>query len=179
MSQGSEVVFSFNSMNPPNSDRIEARVSEIGQQIFQLPRFHFLKKNFWYSKLIELSTKDSRIKTQLFRFVDVLPVLQSIDQKKEHLLEYLSPQQGGSWPLSLRGISALTSVPVLSHFIVKLSDFQVRKMAQNFIVGESLKEVLPRLLRARQNGMGFTLDILGEAVLSDEEAKLYQEKYLK
>jgi RHH-type proline utilization regulon transcriptional repressor/proline dehydrogenase/delta 1-pyrroline-5-carboxylate dehydrogenase len=153
---------------------------EIGQQIFRKPRLDFFSKNFWFTKMIELATQDPRVKTQLFRFVDVLPVLKSLDQKRDHLLEYLSSPDGAeSWPTSLRLTSSLVAFPLVDRLLVKASDFQVRQMARNFILGAELRDVLPRILERRSRGLGFTLDILGEAVLSDDEAQTYQQKYLK
>lgn len=178
MRQKSEVAFSYDSMQPPNQTQIEARVKEIGQQIFKRPAWNLLKRDFWYTKLIDLSTQDLRVKTQLFRFVDVLPVLVDSTQRREHLLEYLSkPRSADHWPLSLRLISGLLKVPGISELGVKVADSQVRQMAQKFIVGEDIESVIPRLEFARSKGIGFTLDILGESVLSDDEAALYQKKY--
>ncbi len=175
----SEIAVSFDPMSSPEQLKIEARVKEIGQQIFQRPAWNLLKSDFWYSKVIDLSTKDLKVKTQLFRFVDVLPVLVSAMQKREHLKEYLGkPAAVGEWPFSLRMISQMMKVPAVSSLAVKMADVQVRKMAQKFIVGENLDEVLPRLERARARGLGFTLDILGESVLSEDEAAHYQKKYI-
>lgn len=180
MLQRSEVVVPLKSMNSPRLDQIEPRLTEIGHQIFRRPRLHFLSKNFWYTRLIELSTQDPQVKTQLFRFVDVLPVLVNSKQKREHLLEYLAPPaRAKHWPLSLKLIASLVRIPAIDALVVKIADFQIRQMAKNFILGENLSEVLPRLLKRRNEGLGFTLDILGEAILSEDEARVYHAKYLK
>jgi len=132
--------------------------------------------------MIELATSDPRVKTQLFRFVDVLPVLGSFEQKKAHLLEYVSrPQEDDShdaaWPWSLRALSRLLKLKGADRLLVRLSDFQVKQMGKNFILGENLENALPKLLKKRAQKIGFTLDILGEGVFSEEEAAKYLDRY--
>lgn len=118
------------------------------------------------------------MKTQLFRFVDVLPVLVTPQQKRDHLIEYLSPPpEAKNWPVSLRALVGLLQSPGLHRLVVQMSDFQVRQMAKNFIVGQTVEEALPKLLEGRARGMGFTLDILGETVFSQSEADYYLELY--
>lgn len=127
---------------------------------------------------MELSTSDPRVKTQLFRFVDVLPVLKTEELKREHLIEYLSRPKGTKkWPLSLRLISSLLKWPLLSSWLVRVADNQVQQMGNLFIIGRTAHEVLPKLEQLRFQKTAFTLDILGEAVLSDLEAKHYREQY--
>ncbi len=137
------------------------------------------QKNFWYNKILELSTSDPRVKTQLFRFVDVLPVLKTVSQKREHLLEYLSPPAGSkeSWPLVLQLVTAALKLPFLDRAVVALADYQVRQMAKNFIIGHHLDSALPQLMKARRQGLAFTLDILGETVFSDADAQYYLKLY--
>jgi RHH-type proline utilization regulon transcriptional repressor/proline dehydrogenase/delta 1-pyrroline-5-carboxylate dehydrogenase len=149
MRQGSEaVVFlgsSKTSMTPPDQDKIESRTLEIGQQIFEASKLNLFARNYWYSKMMELATSDQRVKTQLFRFVDVLPVLKTTRQKRDHLIEYLSKApKAERWPLSLRVISQLVSMPGLDKLLVGIADFQVRQMANNFIIGQDLETALPR-----------------------------------
>ena len=138
----------------------------------------FWDANFWFTQIIELATSDARVKTQLFRFVDVLPVLTTFAQKKRHLLEYLGEPEGArSWPLVLKLICALLQVPILDQLIVKLAEFQVQQMAKNFIIGRDWKTALPQLLKARKKNLAFTLDILGETVFSDAEAQHFTAMY--
>jgi RHH-type proline utilization regulon transcriptional repressor/proline dehydrogenase/delta 1-pyrroline-5-carboxylate dehydrogenase len=48
-----------------------------------------------------------------------------------------------------------------------------------FITGEGPDEALPVIKKARKNKITFTVDILGEATLSEKEAQEYQAKYLE
>jgi len=163
------------------AQEIETRSLEIGQQIFT--RSHssaksIFNRNFWQAKMMDLSTSDPRVKTQLFRFVDVLPVLKNFELKRRHLIEYLArPKSAKNWPKILSLTTFLLRLPIVSWFLVYFADQQVRQMGRLFIVGQNAQEVLPKIERLRENKTGFTLDILGEAVLSDAEAEAYRSQY--
>ncbi len=75
-------------------------------------------------------------------------------------------------PFLSKGISLL-SPSMLNAFISK----QMREMARLFIVGEDFPSILPVLKQMRQNNSAFTLDLLGEATLSEQEALMYQSRY--
>src|SRR5882672_2830091 len=52
----------------------------------------FSKKGF-YGSLMDWAMRDEHFKTQLFRFVDVLPTLTSSSEVARHLKEYLGDEQ--------------------------------------------------------------------------------------
>ena len=51
-------------------------------------------------------------------------------------------------------------------------------MAERFIAGSKVDEVLHSVAKLRRKGLAFTLDLLGEAVVSEPEADAYQQQYL-
>ena len=53
------------------------------------------------------------------------------------------------------------------------------RMAKRFIAGTEVDEVLQAVGRLRKQGFAFTLDLLGEAIISEPEADNYQRAYLK
>ena len=55
---------------------------------------------------------------------------------------------------------------------------KITQMAKMFITGESPEDALPALRKARENSLCFTVDILGEATLSEKEALEYQSRYV-
>src|SRR5439155_18818231 len=76
---------------------VETRTREWGQKILTLmdeagPPSVFSKKGF-YGALMEWAMRDEHFKTQLFRFVDVLPTLGSASEVARHLKEYLGDEQ--------------------------------------------------------------------------------------
>ena len=55
---------------------------------------------------------------------------------------------------------------------------QMRGFAKRFIVGRDATGAVPALKALRDRGIGFTLDVLGEASVSEAEAEAYQRTYL-
>jgi proline dehydrogenase len=53
-----------------------------------------------------------------------------------------------------------------------------RPMVRRFVAGESLEEVLPAIERLRDAGMGTTVDVLGESVTAEEDARAAAARYL-
>src|SRR5215813_1875958 len=83
--------------NPSETDDIEPKVRQFGEQVFALmdaaePPSLFSKKGF-YGALMDWAMRDEHFKTQLFRFVDVLPTLSSSGEISRHLREYLGEEQ--------------------------------------------------------------------------------------
>src|SRR3974390_773541 len=74
---------------PANQRDLEASVREHGERLFALidaaeaPSL-FSRKGF-YGTLMEWAMRDEHFKTQLFRFVDVLPMLSSSAEVARHL----------------------------------------------------------------------------------------------
>ena len=75
---------------------VEQRTQEIGRELLAATRAaeaSGLSAKFWHDRLIAGSLQNERFKTELFRFVDVFPVLRTPEQVHRHLIEYL--QQPG------------------------------------------------------------------------------------
>ena len=162
--------------NVPN---IQADIEQLGRQIFDLidkdsgSRTLFGKKDF-YERLMEWSMRDPLFKTQMFRFVDVLPTLRSPDEVVEHLSEYLNDTRT---PVS----SFLRGALRVGRFIPPISAAIIRKnilaMANIFITGSDGDSALPNLHKIWKEGARFTVDILGEAVVGEREADEYSARY--
>lgn len=160
---------------------VEQRTYSIGKEIFsnvKNSKLSFFDKSFWSSKLMELGMKDENIKVQLFRFVDVLPTLKTDEQLARHIQEYF-----GNIGEYSKLIQAATQLGTGSFIGKMASSFAVRagvmQMAKTFIAGDNVKEVIKKTIELRKKKMTFTIDILGEAVLSEQEADRYQSLYLE
>jgi RHH-type transcriptional regulator, proline utilization regulon repressor / proline dehydrogenase / delta 1-pyrroline-5-carboxylate dehydrogenase len=161
------------------TETIQLEIEKFGRQIFELiekdrdvPRA-FGRKDL-YGRLMDWAMRDPVFKTQMFRFVDVLPTLTSSDDVVKHMVEYLgnvkSPASG-----ALRG--ALTLGRLLPAVPARLIRQNVLSMANIFICGRDGKSALGNLRRIWDEGARFTVDILGEAVVSDREAEEFAKKY--
>jgi len=158
---------------------MRARQSEIeqrGSRIFELVDKHpeplFSKAGF-YQRLMALSMRDERFKVQLFRFVDVLPSLRHSREIIEHLNEYFSDD--GFGPFVGTGVQLARIVPWVSGPILR---WNVSGMAHQFIAGKNPDDVRKTLRKRRSQKIGFTVDLLGEAVVSEADADEYAARYL-
>lgn len=133
-------------------------------------------RNFWYGEIMDWSMKNEAFKTQMFRFVDVLPYLNSGAEVARHLKEYFA-EGGEELPKVFNvGVGLGSLAPGLMAGAIKKN---VTGMAKMFITGETPEEALGVLKKARKQKIGFTVDILGEASLSEAESREYQNKYLE
>ncbi|MEQ1723113.1 MAG: proline dehydrogenase family protein [Pseudobdellovibrio sp.] len=150
---------------------------EILKKIESQSKASLFSKDFWYGSIMEWSMKNEKFKTNMFRFVDVLPALNTGDDVAKHLKEYFS--EGGKTELPAVfnvGLGLGSLAPGLMAGAIKKN---VTAMAKMFITGENPSEALTVLKKARKNNMTFTVDILGEATLSEKEALDYQRRYLE
>ena len=152
---------------------IQAEVERRGMQIFDLvdrhPESIFSKAGF-YQRMMEFSMRDEHFKVQMFRFVDVLASLRRGSDIVQHLDEYFADMRNGYAPLIRTGVSLARIVPIISG---KFLRWNVSGMARQFIAGRNPEDVMKTLRKKRRQGIGFTVDLLGEAVVSEEEAAEY------
>lgn len=135
----------------------------------------FSKKGF-YGTLMDWAMRDEHFKTQLFRFVDVLPALASSREIARHLKEYLGEDQVQLSPALRMGLKAAGGASWLLGAGVKA---QVTGMARQFMLGNDPKEIAAALAQLHQQDIAFTVDVLGEAVVSEAEADQYAQRYLE
>src|SRR5436189_4260914 len=153
-------------------NEIERRGSRIFELVDKHPEPLFSKAGF-YQRLMALSMRDERLKVQLFRFVDVLPSLRHSREIIEHLNEYFSDD--GLGPFVGTGIRLARIVPWVSGPILR---WNVSGMAHQFIAGKNPDDVIKTLRKRRSQKVGFTVDLLGEAVVSETEADEYAARCL-
>lgn len=127
----------------------------------------------WMGRMIEWSLEDESLRVALFRFVDVLPSLGSAAEIGRHLREYFSQVDhalGGLVFLAQALHAGRLVAPVIRHNVVRL--------ARRFIVEEGVDTLTPVLSALRNEPAGFTLDVVGEATVSDKEARTMESRYL-
>ena len=158
---------------------LEQEIEKRGRRIFELvdkyPERLFTKAGF-YQRLMTLSMGDERFKTQLFRFVAVLPSLRRSSEIIQHLREYFSDGNDGLHPLVGVGIRLARLFPWISAPVLR---WNVSETARQFIAGRNANDVIATLRKRRAQKIGFTVDVLGETVLSEAEANEYAARYLE
>jgi RHH-type proline utilization regulon transcriptional repressor/proline dehydrogenase/delta 1-pyrroline-5-carboxylate dehydrogenase len=159
---------------------MDARVREIGSRLFasmeRAPTPALFSRKGAYGRLMEWAMKDPSFKTQLFRFVDVLPSLNSAADIVRHLQEYLGDRAVELNPLMRAGLAASSLAPALVAGPVMAN---VTAMARQFVAGETPKDLIRRIRENRAAGVATTIDLLGEMVVSEREAELFLKRNLE
>ncbi|HEY5551266.1 MAG TPA: proline dehydrogenase family protein, partial [Opitutaceae bacterium] len=113
---------------------------------------------------------------QLFRFVDVLPSLNSSAEIVRHLQEYLGDKAVELNPALRAGLAASSFAPGLVAGPVKS---QIVDMARQFVPGETGEDLIKQIRRNTELGYATTIDLLGETVVSDDEADVFLQRNLE
>jgi RHH-type transcriptional regulator, proline utilization regulon repressor / proline dehydrogenase / delta 1-pyrroline-5-carboxylate dehydrogenase len=158
---------------------LQAETERRGLEIFHLvdryPESIFSKAGF-YQRMMALSMKDEHFKVQMFRFVDVLASLRNSHEIVRHLDEYFATMRNGFAPLLQTGVRAAKIAPWFSSWFLR---WNVSGMARQFISGRNPEDAMKTLRQRRKKRIGFTVDLLGEAVVSEEEADEYAVRCLR
>lgn len=129
-------------------------------------------------KLMGWAMANPGLRVQLFHFIDTLPALRSNAEIAHHLQQYLGVESV-ELPSALKGILNFTdyqSAPAqLAAATVSKS---VETLAFKYIAGETVQQVIKAVEKLRKEKMAFSIDLLGEAVITESEAKAYFQKYL-
>src|SRR6478672_6417598 len=155
-------------------EQIEERGLEMFDLVDQNPESIFSKAGF-YQRMMAFSMRDEHFKVQMFRFVDVLASLRRSTDIVQHLGEYFADMRNGSVPFLQTGIKAARIFPWLTAPILR---WNVSGMARQFIAGRDPDDVMKTLRKRRREKIGFTVDLLGEAVVSEHETDEYAARCL-
>ena len=165
------------SSSPDN--RVEKRTQEIGRELFgrlQHRSPSIFHGRWWEDRLMSWAMGDEAVKVQMFRFVDVLPMLKDHIAIARHLDEYFEDVRDKlPWAARL-GLNLSTSNSILSRALAYNARTNAARMARRFIAGANVEEVLQSVRKIRRNRFAFTLDLLGEAIISEHEADRYQQE---
>jgi RHH-type transcriptional regulator, proline utilization regulon repressor / proline dehydrogenase / delta 1-pyrroline-5-carboxylate dehydrogenase len=161
---------------------LEPRIREIGMGLFRAAfergparaASSFVTGRAMQRRILARAMEDDAFRTQLFRFVDVYPSVRDSGDLIRHLRSYLGEVDV---PRPLDRLVATDKRRLPSWAVTRLTERGMERMAKSLIAGRDATEALPDLKRLRRRGTGFTLDILGEACLSEAEAKEYARRY--
>ena len=160
---------------------INEETQQLGRKIFQLigdETPSIFKKDWWSGKVLDWCIQHPDFKVQMFRLVDVLPNLKTPHQISQHIREYLL-QSGVKLPSFLKlTLDTLISNPITGPLAARQIRNNVHDLAKRFIVAPTPRDAVPRLRKLWDQGIFFTMDLLGEAVVSEKEAVEYQKRYL-
>ncbi len=162
------------------STSIEDRIISIGRACFEEIRdqkVSLMDPKAYTGKLMNWAMQDPDFRVALFRFVDVLPGLNDSGSVIRHAQAYFRPVSHRipgilQWGLDLNpdGLRAKAAAALIRR--------QIAGFGQQFIIGSTPKEALKGLRKLHGKGLCTTVDLLGEACVSEHEADIYLERYL-
>jgi proline dehydrogenase len=123
------------------------------------------------ARAMELASSDRELKAALFRFVDVVPACRSLDDLARHLISFLEEVPEAPPPI--------TAALRISHTragraaLGAAAAGGVRHLAHRFIVGETPAAALGTLRKLWDGGVASSVDLLGEATVTEDEADRY------
>src|SRR3989440_3781 len=126
------------------------------------------------AKAMELSSQDAELRAALFRLVDVTPACRSLDDLARHLAGYLQGVEGEHPPL--RAAMRMAETAPGRRALGAAAAAGVRHMAHRFIVADSPRSARGELGRLWSSGVATSLDLLGEATVTEAEADRYAER---
>ncbi|MEH2234578.1 MAG: L-glutamate gamma-semialdehyde dehydrogenase [Nostoc sp.] len=163
----------------------EAKTQEIAKQLLAATQenrsfFSSLRDQMrWDDKLLAWAMSNPGLRVQLFRFIDTLPALHSKSEIASHLQEYLG-DESVELPSALKGMLNFANPDSMPGQVAATTvGTAVETLAHKYISGENIKQVIKTVERLRKEKMAFTIDLLGEAVITEAEAQSYLERYLE
>jgi RHH-type proline utilization regulon transcriptional repressor/proline dehydrogenase/delta 1-pyrroline-5-carboxylate dehydrogenase len=164
--------------------RYEPKTQSIAQELIESTReknniFNRMRDQMrWDDKVLDWTMANPGLRVQMFRFIDAIPALQSKAEIANHFQQYMSAE-AVELPNALKSIlnfSDPDSFPAqtAAATITKA----VETLAYKYIAGENIAEVIKAIDRLRKEGMTYTIDLLGEAVITEAEAEDYLQRYL-
>lgn len=166
------------------ADMLEAETQQVGRFVWEhlsRRRPSIFERRWWDERILAAAMADESLKVQMFRFVDVLPRLKTHREVTRHLQEYFQEvKEHLPWAVEMVrfGVEHLSPESVLSRALAYNARTNAARMARRFIAGSNVSEVLAAVTSLRKQGFAFTLDLLGEAVISEAEAEAYLHSYL-
>ncbi|MBD1925477.1 L-glutamate gamma-semialdehyde dehydrogenase [Trichocoleus sp. FACHB-90] len=163
----------------------ELKTQEIAKQLLAATRenksfFAQMRDQMrWDDKLLAWAMASPGLRVQLFRFIDTLPALRSKPEVARHLQEYLG-DESVELPTALKGMLNFASPDSMPGTVAATTvNTAVETLAHKYIAGENIKQVIKTVESLRKQKMAFTIDLLGEAVITEAEAQSYLDRYLE
>lgn len=169
---------------PATDSSVERATLEIGRRIFRRLKKHekgLLRPGVLDDAMMQLMMRDEDLRYRMLRFVDVFPALRTAESVASHLEEYLtSPDLATGIPPT--GLSTMARTIGRQRAATRApikwaSRLGIERMGRKFIAGATPEEVAVRVREMERDGFTFSLDLLGEFVVSESQANEYQRRY--
>ncbi len=161
----------------PAVDTNERQIQQLARSLYRRAAQHkpsIFEAQDWLGKMIEWSLANESLRVALFRFVDVLPSLDSAADIGRHLEEYFAKVDH-----AFGGLVFLAQALHAGWLLAPVARQNVTRLARRFIVDEEPDALRAALEALRKEPAAFTLDVVGEATVSEKEAVATQRRYLE
>ena len=169
---------------PLNVNAYETATQDIGRNLLNNSKtknvFAQMRDQMrWDDRMLAWTMENPGLRVQLFRLIDCLPSLESKAEISSHMQEYLV-DDAVELPDALKKLLNFTQPDsIAGQLAAKTFTTAVATLARKYIAGETLPQVLKTITRLRGQKLAFTMDLLGEAVISEDEAQGYLDHYLE
>jgi RHH-type transcriptional regulator, proline utilization regulon repressor / proline dehydrogenase / delta 1-pyrroline-5-carboxylate dehydrogenase len=163
-------------MNDDNA--LETQIHTLGRRLLETAAQSApASRHAWLDQLTLRAIDEPGFRVQTLRFIDVLPTLRDDAELVAHLKDYFTGLEL-PWPEVSAWSLRHSDAPWALHIAAPLLRATLRALSRRFMGGHSLHEARHTIEKLNHRGMGYTLDLLGEAVVSEAEAQRYQQACL-
>lgn len=163
-----------------DQQQLNKRIIQLGEQYWQRMQGEMpslFDRQYWQGHILDWVMDDESFKIDAFRFVDVLPSLQTNSAIASHVQDYLLGRER-NLPVVVRTALSMAAGGIASPLAIRAIRANITEMARRFICESDSKKAVHIFEKLADNNLTFTADILGEATTSDVEADRYLQKYL-
>ncbi|MDX6703976.1 MAG: proline dehydrogenase [Baekduia sp.] len=158
-------------MDGERTQELEPAVAAVGARLVAaMPTARRTPRAALERRVMGAMVADPALRAAVFRFVDVRPACDSPAELARHLGELLA--EADDSPLARRG-AALAGGALTRRPLAHAAALGVKSMAQRFIIGADARAALPSVEKLWRDGVATTIDLLGEATVTEDEAESY------
>ncbi|MEA5418040.1 L-glutamate gamma-semialdehyde dehydrogenase [Spirulina sp. CCNP1310] len=130
-------------------------------------------------KMLDWTMANPALRYQLFSFIDCLPALKSKAEIARHFQEYMSQEDVELPDMLKKLITFADADSPAAQLAATTVEQTVKTLAYKYIAGETIPKTIKTIEKLRKEKQAFTLDLLGEAVITEIEAESYLNQYLE
>jgi proline dehydrogenase len=150
---------------------VEALIPDIGHRLADAMGGHRDPRAAVEARMMDRIADRPDLRAAIFRLVDVRPACRTYPDLAAHLAALLDEVDAPAAPFALA--RTLARRPGSKTIVGVAGAAGVRAMAGRFIVGEDAADALPAVRRLWKGGIATSMDLLGEATVSEAEADAY------
>lgn len=154
---------------------LDADIAEIGRSLARRGHSAAALKRVPQERGLNLVGRDPKVRAALLQLVDVAPACENAADLAGHLNSYLG-QVGDSGGRPVAIAAGAARVPGTRALTGQAARVAINRMAHRFIVGATPEQAAGELRRMWSHGNAISVDLLGEATLTEAEGAAYADR---